>query len=200
MAQQLTCSFDTLVASLAPYEQHLLLNRSPIVHAQDDRYSGQILIPASQQQVWNVMTDYSNFDQFLPSVKLSTVLEAAGDRTVVEQVSSVKVMLADVQSRIRTENIETPQSRIDFRLIQGDLKLMKGAWTLQPVTMHGIEADDWGETAVLLRQTVRARAGKGWFEGVFSMIFTNSMKENLTALCCESQRREQHSKKAMVMA
>jgi ribosome-associated toxin RatA of RatAB toxin-antitoxin module len=190
-----------LLDTLSHAKQQTLLNGKSVVYSTDNRYTGQILIPASHQQVWKVATDYPHFSQFLPSVESSTVLETEGDRTVLEQVAGLKVFMAKVQSRICTENIETPQSRIDFRLIDGDLKLMKGAWTLHTVTNNADDITFRGALAssdslVMLQQTVRAEAGAGLFEGAFNMVFTNSMKENLNAISQEATQRDRQSQQA----
>ncbi|MEM9449300.1 MAG: SRPBCC family protein, partial [Cyanobacteria bacterium P01_E01_bin.6] len=187
-------SFEQVVSSLNPLERQSLINGQPLAHATGNRYIGQILIPVAHLHVWDVVTDYCQFASFLPSVESSQVLVTEGDRTVVEQVAILQVLMAKLRSRIRTENIETPQTRVDFRLIGGDLKALKGAWTLHSITFESVESVDLTDSTnqpdfVLLRQSARAEAGKGLLEGAFSMIFMSSMKENLTAIRQESMRR-----------
>lgn len=183
---------DQLVDALSPSEWRSLLNGRPIVRSVGNRYTGNILVPAPISTIWKILTSYRQFDQFFSSVESSRVLKEEGDRKVVEQITVLEVLMAKLRSRICTENTETPQRRIDFRLIDGDLKMMKGAWTLHPVAIPESaqsSARSSEQPHSLLRQAVRAEAGAGLLEGTFGMVFTNTLKDTLKAIRHEAMAR-----------
>ena len=183
---------DQFVNALSSSEKRSIAEGHALVKGDGHRYTGQILIPAPISMVWDVLTDYSQLAHFLPSVESSRVIETEGDRTVVEQVAVLRILMATLRSRICTENIETPQTKIDFRLIEGDLKMLKGCWNLYEVMIPDHLARSLAASTaphVLLKQTVRAEAGTSLLDGAFGMIFMNSMNENLTSIRQESMQR-----------
>lgn len=176
---------DKFTAQLSTAERHALQNRQAIVTCRRGRCVGWVLIAAPLDTVWQVLTDYANFDQFLPNVTASRVLSAKGDRTIVEQTDTRRVLLADVTSTIQTENIERAPERIDFRLLNGDLKRLEGCWRIYPAS----DDERMGSPQVLLTQTASAEANAGLFEGIFHQVFESSLSENLTAIQAEAERR-----------
>lgn len=178
-----TYSLDHLLANLPPTEQEQLKQNQILLTGQQGQYVGWVLAPGSLPVAWSVLTDYNHFSQVLPTVTSSQVVEAEGDRKVVEQVDSRRIMLVEVTSRVCTENIETPQERIDFRLLDGDLKTLEGHWQLHP-----LECDN---EQVLITQTIAAEANAGLFEGAFHSIFKDSLQQNLSAIRDEIERRSQ---------
>ncbi|MGF1499269.1 MAG: SRPBCC family protein [Elainellaceae cyanobacterium] len=180
-------SFEELTAALPSGKRNGLRRGKAIVTHSGDRYIGQVIVNASPDMVWDVITDYQNFSRFLPSIVSSEVLESQGDRTVVEQVGSRRVVLADVKSRLRTENIETPKQRIDFHLLEGDLKTFEGHWQLYILENPVGNADSSEQTLIV--QSTQAKAGIGLLEGSFGRAFMDSVQENLAAIQAEVERR-----------
>jgi ribosome-associated toxin RatA of RatAB toxin-antitoxin module len=184
---------NQITDTLSPSEWRSLLNGRPIVHSVGNHYTGDILVPAPISAIWNVLTSYRQFERFFSSVESSRVLEEDGDRKVVEQITVLEVLMAKMRSRICTENTETPQERIDFRLIDGDLKMMKGTWTIRPVTLpESVQSSSQSspnQPHGLLRQAVRAEAGSGLLEGTFGVIFTNTLKDTLKTIRREAMVR-----------
>jgi ribosome-associated toxin RatA of RatAB toxin-antitoxin module len=158
------------------------------VEGQSGQYTAQVLVQASPDVAWDVLTDFDSFSDFLPTVVSSEVIQTQGDRTVVEQVDRRQVFLMTVDSTVRTENRTHPdQQRIDFHLVDGDLKKMKGYWQVQPVVSDsGAEPDQ-----AIVIQTVEADADKGVFDGAFYSIFEDSLHDNLQAIKAEIERRHQ---------
>lgn len=195
-------SFEDISAGLSPSEQQSLQSGKPVVHVVGDRYAGKILTTAPVDAVWSVLTDYENFSSFLPAVESSQVVEAEGDRKVVEQIASLNMVLASMESRVLTENVEAAQKQIDFRLLDGDLEKMRGHWRVCPIVMARESASDASDTVsnidpgdthhTLICQTAEAEAGAGLLEGVFARVFTNSMKNNLTAIAQEACDRSKN--------
>lgn len=182
-------SLNDVIGDLSPTEQESLRSGEAVVNVVGDRYVSYVVSHADIDQVWSVLTDYDNFSEFLPSVESSRVLESEGDRAVVEQIAELKVLFADMESRICTENIKTPKERIDFRLIEGDLKTMEGHWQLMPVQ----EAEDKQSDQPLsvIKQVVRAEVGNPLLEGAFEAVYTKNMRRNLKAIAREAYKRQE---------
>ena len=97
-------------------------------------------------------------------------------------------MLAEMESRVRTENIRTPKKRIDFRLIEGDLEIMEGDWQLIPVQVS--EGKDQSQPLTLVKQSVHAKIGNPLLEGAFEAVYTKNIKRNLKAIAQEVYKRQ----------
>jgi ribosome-associated toxin RatA of RatAB toxin-antitoxin module len=122
-----------LTAELSPADREALCAGKPLVTGENGNYVGWVLVAASPEVAWSVLTDYENFEQFLPTVASSSVIEADASRKVVEQVDSRRILMMDVESTVRTENIEQAPDRIYFQLVDGDLKTLQGYWKLYPI-------------------------------------------------------------------
>ncbi|HEY9749282.1 MAG TPA: SRPBCC family protein [Allocoleopsis sp.] len=166
-------------------ERVALRSNKVVVTGDQGRYVAKVLVKASPDVVWAVLTDYANLSKFLPHVVSSRVIESQGNRKVVEQVDVRQVLLVSRRSRFRTENIETAKKRIDFRLLEGDVKTLQGYWQLDPVAAYpGAPV-----TQVLLTQAITAEPDAGTPKGLFYNLFRNGLNESLTAISQEIGRR-----------
>lgn len=180
----------SLTDRLSASEQDRLCRKQPVMTGQRGKYVGWILADADLKTTWEVLTDYSRFSQFLPTVASSRVLEADENRKVVEQVDRRRVLFMDLTSTVQTENVEQAPDRIDFRLINGDLKTLQGRWELFAADVESLNVTTLVDSPqVLITQTVQAEADAGFLEGMFYQVFEASLKENLIALQKESERR-----------
>ncbi|GAB4378589.1 MAG: hypothetical protein Kow00121_30850 [Elainellaceae cyanobacterium] len=172
-----------LADGLSEPQQDQLRRYQPLITGDQGNYIGWILANAPLEQVWSVLTDYSQFPQFLPTVVAAEILETNGDRKVVEQTDQRRLLLMNVKSKVRTENIEKAPDRIDFRLLEGDLKTLQGRWKIHLAVV--------GENQVqtLITQTVNAEANAGLFEGMFHQVFESSLRDNLKAIRDEAEQR-----------
>ncbi|KPQ40824.1 MAG: Polyketide cyclase / dehydrase and lipid transport [Phormidium sp. OSCR] len=150
----------------------------------ENTYNLAVTLDASAEETWSVIADYGSFSHFLPNIISSEVLEIEGNRHVVEQVSEQQVLFLNIRSRIRTENLETENQRIDFRLLEGDLNQLEGSWM--------IETTEDGQI-VRLTQTVTVAPPPGTPDGVFHTVFRQSLTDNLEAIRDEIQRRQMES-------
>ncbi|MEB3230681.1 MAG: SRPBCC family protein [Leptolyngbyaceae bacterium] len=178
-------SLEELISPLSAKEQTALRDRHPVVVPVSRRFISRILVAAPSSIVWQTLTDYGNFSQFLPTVVSSRVVESEGDRHIVEQVDTRTILLAPVRTTVRTENIEIPQKRINFRLVGGDLKKFDGHWQLYPVATR--EAPDMQQT--LLVQSAEVDAGSVFFEGIVHTLIPDSLRANVKAIRDEAERR-----------
>ena len=180
-------SFEALAAELSLTDQDLLRDGQVVVSGDAGEYVARVMVNASSPIVWNVLTDYEHFNEFLPSVSAAEVLETDENRTVVEQTNNTKVLLADIESTLRTENIEIGQRRVEFTMTEGDLEEFRGYWQITPVSGAGA-----GEQT-LIKQLVIAEADLGLLDGTFYNMFKGALKKSLEAIQVEIDRRQQQS-------
>lgn len=151
---------------------------------EDNTYRLAVTLEASAEEIWSVIADYGRFSHFMPNIVSSEILEVDGNRHVVEQVREQQVLFLNVRSRLRTENLETQNQRIDFRLLEGDLNQLEGSWV--------IETTEDGQT-VRLTQTVAVAPPPGTPDSIFHRVFRQSLTDNLEAIRDEIQRRQMES-------
>ncbi|MGH2413795.1 MAG: SRPBCC family protein [Microcystaceae cyanobacterium] len=177
--------FNSPVDKLPVAERVKLRNGQALVTGEKGKYTAKVLVTASPDIAWEVLTDYDNFSKFLPNTVSGKVLTVNGNQKVVEQVDTRQVFLMNVQSRIRSAITETAKSRIDFRQIDGDLQSLDGYWQIEPVALYsGAKANQ-----VLITQVVDAQPKSGTPKGIFYDLFKNSLGEIMTAIKKEVDRR-----------
>jgi ribosome-associated toxin RatA of RatAB toxin-antitoxin module len=147
----------------------------------ENTYNLAVTLEASAEEIWSVIADYGSFSHFLPNIISSEILEIEGNRHVVEQVSEQQVLFLNIRSRIRTENLETENQRIDFRLLEGDLNQLEGSWIIETTE---------DEQTLRLTQTVAVAPPPGTPDRVFHTVFRQSLTDNLEAIRDEIQRRQ----------
>lgn len=183
----MTATADPTARALADQENVLqpnqLLRGKVAIAQQQNQYQAQVLAEASADTAWAVLNDFESLPNFLPTVVSSRVVEDQGHEKIVEQVDRRQVLMMQVDSTIRTQNIAKPEERrIDFHLIDGDLKKMNGYWQIDAITTEAAEQ-------ALITQVVEADAEAGLFDGIFHKIFANSLQENMLAVKAEVERR-----------
>jgi ribosome-associated toxin RatA of RatAB toxin-antitoxin module len=128
---------------------------------------------------WKVLTDYDNFEVFLPNVASSKVISQQGDRIIFEQVNVVDLWLLKHQFKVQIEAIKTKPNKIDFKIIDGDLKKLVGRWQLQE-TSPG---------QVLISHTVEVEPGSNTEKSFFYGVYESSLEETLLAMAQEITKR-----------
>ena len=183
----MTATSDSIARVLA--EQSSVLQSSQLqrgevaIAQQHNQYQAQVLADASVDTAWTVLNDFESLPDFLPTIVSSRVVDDRGNQKVVEQVDRRRVLMMTVDSTIRTQNIAKPdERRIDFHLIDGNLKKMDGYWQIDAV------ATDFTEQA-LITHVVEANAEAGLFDGMFHKIFADSLQDNMLAIKAEVERR-----------
>ncbi len=169
-----------------PTEQRVMLRKGqPLVTGEKGTYTARLLVNASPELAWSVLTDYANSSKFMPNVVSSQVLSANGNQKVIEQVDARQIFLMNVRSRIRSAVTETAKQRIDFRQIEGDLQSMQGYWKLEPVAPYkGAQPNQ-----VLITQVIEVEPKSGTPKDIFYGIFRESLGEGMSAIAKEVSRR-----------
>lgn len=94
--------------------------------------TGGFTVPAPDDCVWQVLTDYSRLGAFIPSMR-SHLLERTGAHSALVAQDTTTTFLAVHQtSRVVLRIEETPRRRIDFTdVARRDFELYRGAWRLE---------------------------------------------------------------------
>lgn len=98
----------------------------------DALVAGAVDIAAPPETVWRLLTDCAALRRMTPSIRVCKVTERdpAGSWDVREHVVKIP-MEPDMRTVLRQEL--SPQRRIAFRQVEGDMKLMEGEWLLEPM-------------------------------------------------------------------
>lgn len=167
---------EHLTPSLNPLEQQDLQQGEVVLIGTEGSYAVLSLVKASVDIVWNVLTSYEQFPEFLPSVVSSQILERQDNRVVVERKDRRKIGWLPIKVKIVTENIETFQDRIDYRMLEGTLDEMHGNWR-----MASVESGN-DQPVTLLMQTIKAKASMGPLQPYFYDVFENGLIETMADL------------------
>ena len=177
--------FDGPVDQL-PLEERVALRRGEVVLVgQAGEYTCRILTNSSRESAWEVLTDYENFSEFLPGVKSSALLEQQGDRKVFEQINKVKTLVFSIEARLQIANTESYPQQIAFEAIDGDIKSLKGKWTLEPVSPYPSAPAD----QVLLTHKVVVEPNKSLSDDLFFKIYEGRLEETVAAIKQEIEKR-----------
>jgi ribosome-associated toxin RatA of RatAB toxin-antitoxin module len=178
--------FDSPVDRLPVAADRVALRQGKVlVQGEKGNYVARVLVAATPELAWAVLTDYSNFSRFIPNVVSSKILETQGNQKVIEQEDVRQLLFVNVRSRVRSAITETPQTRIDFRRIDGDVPKLDGYWKVEPVVSYpGVKADQ-----VLITEVVGVQPKLGLGADVFYNIFKNALRDNLAATQKEISRR-----------
>lgn len=177
--------FDGPVDQL-PLEQRVSLKRGELIFlGEDGSYTSRLLITTSLDNVWQVLTDYDNFADFLPGVTSSELLENNGERKVFEQINQIKTLIFSIESRVQVATIESYPEEIAFEAVDGDLAIMDGTWLLEPVSPYPSAPPD----QVLLTYKVVVEPAKAPNDGIFFSIYEDRLQKTLKAIKEETERR-----------
>ncbi len=177
--------FDGPVDRLPSIQRDSLRKGQPIVTGEKGKYVARILVTASADQVWQVLTDYANLDKFIPNMTSSKILENRGPRKVIEQIDSRQVFLVSITSRTKLAIQETERRQIDFRLLDGDLSKMEGYWKIEPVSSVPRRPPN----QILITYTVNAQPTDSTPTDAFYSIFKEALGDTLKAIKAEVKSR-----------
>lgn len=169
---------QTLIAQSA--QNRDLQSGRAVVSGDQGNFVGQVLVNVPAEMAWQVLTDYDNFENFLPGVTSSQLLASEGNRRVFEQVNEVRVAFFNQRTRVRIATSETFPRQIDFQLVEGDVESVVGAWQIDPV------ADNPNQVVVTHRVDIDPGQSN---RGVFFNIYRNNLRDTLSALKEEMERR-----------
>lgn len=89
----------------------------------------QMLVRAPVQAVWAVIVSCELAFRFVEGLQRCEVLEDSGDRALVHQVVDRGWLTPRLDFVFET--LRQPWDRIDFRLVEGNVKAMEGSWRFE---------------------------------------------------------------------
>ena len=166
-----------------PSEERNALRRGEVlVSGENGEFFGQVLVNASIEDAWEVLTDYDNFENFLPNIESSDLIDSEGERNIFEQVNVIEVLpFVTTRSRVKIESIESYPQAVDFSLVDGDLEALNGVWRLEPVA--------GSRDQVLVTHQVSVDPGNGSPRGIFFSTYKTILEDSLTAARQEAETR-----------
>ncbi len=114
----------------------------PDIHLEITRSQGRkrnilakILIPSSSKRVWQVISDYEAFAEFIPTLTKSKRIDRPTGGIRLEEIRTNSVLGVNFSNRSVFEIEEEPTHSIHYRLVEGDIKELYGVWRLEPIRM-----------------------------------------------------------------
>jgi ribosome-associated toxin RatA of RatAB toxin-antitoxin module len=180
--------FDSPIDQLPVSQRVTLKNGKSVVTGEKGNYTARVLVTASPNTAWNVLTDYVSLSKFIPNMVSSKVISANGNQKLVEQIDKRQIFVTTIKSRIRLAIVETAKSRIDFRSVDNDsqgVQSMVGYWKIEPVAAYsGAKTNQ-----VLITQVVEVKPKSGTPEDIFYNVFKSSLEQTMKATGKEVIRR-----------
>jgi ribosome-associated toxin RatA of RatAB toxin-antitoxin module len=175
--------------TLASIDRLALKPGQAVITGNNGKYTAQILIQGTVDQVWSVLTDYNNYASFMPNMTASKVLATKGNQYLVEQVDRYRILLFTTTARTRLNITENPQESYNFQMVEGKLQKLQGRWSLQPV------AGSAGSSVnhVLVTATIEAQPLPNTPKDIFFSLFQNTLRDRLQAINTEVKNRARRS-------
>jgi ribosome-associated toxin RatA of RatAB toxin-antitoxin module len=87
------------------------------------------LIAAPPERVWDAITDYDHYKDFMPLTTVSEVRRREGE--TVFFYTELGTPLKTIRYEIKLE-LDKPRWRVAWTLVEGNLKSNEGSWQLEP--------------------------------------------------------------------
>ena len=166
---------------LSPQEEADLAKGKVILEGEKGQYVVKVLTTGNIDKAWEVLTDYNNFQEFLPNITNSKIIEENANLTIFEQTNLVDLFLLVKKFTVQIAATKNYPQNIDFEIVEGDLEQLQGSWEVEALPNNRI--------LVTHRVTV-APSSKGE-EAIFYGIYESSLEETLTAIAAEISKRSE---------
>jgi len=100
-------------------------------HGESFEFEAVSEFEADLVQVWEVLTDYDRFSDFIPGMQTSQIIARDPRNVVVDQRGEVSLLFFTFPIRVRLAIEEYPYRRIISRAIKGDFKELRGVYNLE---------------------------------------------------------------------
>ncbi|ELS02297.1 oligoketide cyclase/lipid transport protein [Xenococcus sp. PCC 7305] len=164
---------------LSTQEQTELNQGKVILKGEKGDYVGQVITMGNLDTAWEVLTDYNNFQNFLPNIISSEIIQEEGDRKVFEQINKVDLWLFEEQFTVQIASTENKPQKIDFQIVEGDLEQLQGTWQIEKITANQI----------LVTHTVKVQPESNTEKLFFYGIYESTLEETLDAIAQEITKR-----------
>ena len=177
--------FDGPVDKLPVAQRVALREGKVILTGEQGKYICRILVNANLDSTWQVLTDYENFEEFLPGVAESELIQTNGDRKIVQQINQVKTLIFTTQARVRLAITESYPQQIAFSFVDGDLDSLEGTWLLEPVS----PSPSAPPNQVLITHQVNVEPNTMSGKSFFYNIYESTLEKTLAAIADEAEAR-----------
>ncbi|NJL51353.1 MAG: hypothetical protein HC930_02480 [Hydrococcus sp. SU_1_0] len=150
--QNLVALENNSLANLSPQEKTNLKQGKVVLKGQKGIYLAQVETTGNINTAWQVLTDYDNFERFMPDIASSRIISSQGDRLVFEQVNVVDLWVIKQKFTVQIEAIKAKPHKIDFKIVDGDLKKLLGRWQIKETSpgkilvSHAVEVEPGAKT------------------------------------------------------
>ena len=165
--------------TLSAQEQTKLDAGKVVLKGKNGEYIGQVLATGNLETAWEVITDYNNFENFLPNIIDSKILTKEGNKTIFEQTSEVDLFLFKEQFTVRIAAIANEPQKVNFEIVKGDLKQLQGTWEVSVTESQQI----------LVTHTVAVEPASNTEKPFFYGIYESSLEKTLNAIAQEITKR-----------
>jgi len=161
-------------------QEEVELNQGKVIlKGKKGDYVGQVLATGNLDIAWEVLTDYNNFENFLPNIISSTIILEEGDRKVFEQINQVDLFLFQEEFTVQIASTENKPQKIEFQIVEGDLAQLQGTWQIEEVA----------ENQILVTHTVQVQPESNTEKLFFYGIYESTLEETLDAIAQEIAKR-----------
>lgn len=160
-----------------PYESALLKVEveTERLEGRQRQISAKVQIPYPVELVWQILTDYEQLADFIPSLAKSRKIPHPQGGIRLEQVGTQCLLNFRFCARVVLDMVEKFPQSLDFKMVEGDFKSFSGSWQLQP-----IELDN--QTATELRYSVLVLPHFAMPVGMVERRFSTNLAVNLVAI------------------
>jgi ribosome-associated toxin RatA of RatAB toxin-antitoxin module len=145
------------------------------------KYIGYTIVRGNIQTLWSVLTDYDNFEKYMPNVVESQLLESDGNQKVFEQVQNFQILFFSRRTKVKTMVTEAYPKLIKFKVLEGEVKSLEGSWKIEQL------APD--KFLVIHQVTVEPDSKLGVNSSLFYSIYEDAIEKTLRAISKETARR-----------
>ena len=174
-----TIVLDDNLTTLSTQEQANLDRGKVVLKGQRGKYLGRVVATGNLDTAWSVLTDYDNFDRFLPNITASKIISENGDRIVFEQTNMVDLWLFQEEFTVQIAATKFKPSKVDFQLADGELKKLIGRWQIEEISPGKI----------LISHAVEVEPGSNTEKPFFYGVYESSLEETLKAIAIEINKR-----------
>jgi ribosome-associated toxin RatA of RatAB toxin-antitoxin module len=140
-----------------------------------------VIARANLSSIWQVLTDYDNFEKYMPNVAESNLVESRGNQKVFEQVQIFQLLMFTRNAKVKIVVTEDYPEMITFKLAEGELKKLQGSWK--------IESIDSNKYLITHQVTVEPNIQSRFNRDLFFAVYEDTVKKTLAAISQESAKR-----------
>jgi hypothetical protein len=123
---------QALPKSSLPIPSQIAVNpEDVVVSGEKGNYVVRLFVNSSKENVWKILTGYTELSRFMPDVISSKVIESKGSQKILDQVYSSAYTLG-LKAKVRLQVTESYLKGLNIELVKADyLRSFHGTWTIE---------------------------------------------------------------------